>query len=155
MFNLAQAYRKAGHPREAIEYYDKYLSAAPSLDDDTRHKVDGYLAEARNTLAALELEMKQRLAEEKAARERESPPPPAPVQAPPPVAAPAPAVPAVAVGVAVKPPPRPVYRKWWFWTILGSAVTVGVIAGVSVSAAANSGPSLPVGAAGARGTLFY
>ena len=29
LFNLAQSYRKAGHPREAIEYYDRYLSSEP------------------------------------------------------------------------------------------------------------------------------
>ena len=37
---------------EAVEHYDLYLSATPQLDGETRHKVDGYLAEARNTLAS-------------------------------------------------------------------------------------------------------
>lgn len=32
---------------------------------------------------------------------------------------------------AAPSPPRPVYKKWWFWTaILGSAAVVGTVAGV-------------------------
>jgi tetratricopeptide (TPR) repeat protein len=141
LFNIAQSYRKAGHPREAIQYYDRYLTSDPRIDTDTRRKVDGYLAEARNTLAALELEMKQRLAEEKAARESE-PPPPAlaappsfdPNQPPPqpnPYAAQPPLAPAPGL-VAVEPRAEtPVYKKAWFWAVIGSVVVVGVTAGVA------------------------
>lgn len=139
LFNLAQAYRKAGHPREAIEYYDRYLSATPQLDGDTRRKVDGYLAEARNTLAALELEMKRRLAEDKAAHEQE---PEAPPPLPTPSVVPAQKTPptdqlVVAPATAhAEPisPSRPVYQRWWFWTAIGGAVAAGVIIGVAVNA---------------------
>lgn len=32
---------------------------------------------------------------------------------------------------AAPAPPRPIYKKWWFWTaILGSAAVVGTVAGV-------------------------
>ena len=130
LFNIAQAYRKAGHPREAIEYYDRYLSAEPELDGDTRHKVDSYLMEARNTLAALELEMKRRLAEEKAARENEAPP--SRVETPPPVSL----QPVTQSVTPVQPAPaaeqKPVYKRWWFWTAIGGAAVVGIVVGVTV-----------------------
>lgn len=118
LFNIAQSYRKAGRPRDAIQYYDQYLSSDPRLDTDTRRKVDGYLAEARNTLASLELELKRRLAEEKAARAVEPPPTLQPEPTPPP------------------PPPQekstPVYKRPWLWAVVGGVVVAGVIVGVVV-----------------------
>ncbi|HNN97179.1 MAG TPA: tetratricopeptide repeat protein [Pseudomonadota bacterium] len=168
LFNLAQSYRKAGHPREAIEYYDRYLSSEPKLDNEMRRKVDGYLAEARNTLAALELEMKQRLAEEKAAREREREPAPSTV-APDPTAGPGPAVSPTAVSpTAVSPtvagatasrtdpaisrPPSepsrasPVYRRWWFWTAIGGGVAAAaIITGVVLATRSTGYPAVPTG----------
>ena len=142
LFNLAQAYRKAGHPREAVEHYDMYLSATPQLDGETRHKVDGYLAEARNTLASLELEMKRRLAEDKAAREHD--PEPTPTPAPPPVVASPPAavlvMPSPAPAVKDQPAPTPIYKRWWLWTAVGGAVAAGVIAGAVVGSQHTSTP---------------
>jgi tetratricopeptide (TPR) repeat protein len=137
LFNIAQSYRKAGHPRDAIQYYDRYLTSDPRIDTDTRRKVDGYLAEARNTLAALELEMKQRLAEEKAVRDRDSEPPPT-VQNAPPSYSPAPAPPPPSL-VVIEPrrEPTPIYKKPWFWVTMGAvaviAVGAGVTAGIIVS----------------------
>lgn len=155
LFNLAQSYRKAGHLREAIQYYDRYLTSDPRIDTDTRRKVDGYLAETRNTLAALELEMKQRLAEEKAAREHETQAArPEPAQAPslvkpePPVppSPPPPPPPPGLVAVEPRPQPKPIYRRWWFWTAVGGAVAVGAIVGIAVGVTqAKAAPEVPSG----------
>ena len=130
LFNIAQSYRKSGQPREAIEYYDRYLGADRAIDDGTRRKVDSYLLEARNMLAALELELKQRLAEEKAARDQE--PAPAPLVVAPPAQAVAPPAPVI----VAPPPPPPLYKRWWFWTALGGGVAL--VAGVSAGAAAGA-----------------
>jgi tetratricopeptide (TPR) repeat protein len=148
LFNIAQAYRKSGQPREAIEYYDRYLSADRAIDDGTRRKVDAYLLEARNMLAALELELKQRLAEDKAAREVTQPePPPAPMQ--PALLQQGPALPPAALAPPPPaPPPVPVYRRWWFWTALGggAAVVAGVSAGAALGARSSSAPlAVPAG----------
>jgi tetratricopeptide (TPR) repeat protein len=154
LFNIAQCYRKAGHPREAIDYYDRYLSSEPRLDNEMRKKVDGYLAEARNTLAALELEMKQRLAEEKAAREREREPAPAALlPASPGELTPSPASVTLAGAALSAHPPRiaepastPIYKRWWFWTaIAGGVLTAAVITGVAVGSKGASYPSVPSG----------
>lgn len=152
LFNLAQAYRKAGHPREAIEHYDLYLSATPQLDGETRHKVDGYLAEARNTLAALELEMKRRLAEEKAAREHD----PEPTPLPPPAVSPPPPAVLVAPAPAVKErsAQTPVYKRWWLWTAVGGAVATGVIVGAVVGTQPTSTP-IVVGSGVPRSTITF
>lgn len=150
LFNLAQAYRKAGHPREAIEYYDLYLSATPQLNEEIRHKVDSYLAEARNTLAALELEMKHRLAEQKAAREQEPEPaaPPTPRSPPPELAViTAPAAPAA--------PAQPLYKRWWLWTAVGGAVAAAaIVTGVAASTQSSSTPvAVPSGVP--RATIIF
>jgi tetratricopeptide (TPR) repeat protein len=146
LFNIAQAYRKAGRPKEAIEYYDRYLEADPKIDAETRRKVDGYLAEARNTLAALELAVKQRLAEEKAARDREAEPP----KEPPPAAAAPPPPPVVPPPLPEKkPPPPPLYKRWWLWTAVGGGVAAAVVVGAAVGATRGGGsaapPDLPAG----------
>lgn len=150
LFNIAQSYRKAGHPREAIDYYDRYLSSEPKLDNEMRRKVDGYLAEARNTLAALELEMKQRLAEEKATREREREPVAAALQ-PDPSAGPTAQVAAASPPSRVEPVapplpagadssrPPPVYKRWWFWTTIGGGVAAAAIVTGVVLATSNKG----------------
>lgn len=163
LFNIAQSYRKAGHPREAIDYYDRYLSSEPKLDNEMRRKVDGYLAEARNTLAALELEMKQRLAEEKATREREREPVPAALMPDPsagptaPVAAAAPRVdpvvpPAPITADSSRPPP--LYKRWWFWTAIGGGVAAAAIITGVVLATSNKGyPTVPSGVP--RVTLMF
>jgi tetratricopeptide (TPR) repeat protein len=137
LFNIAQSYRKAGRPREAIAYYDQYLSSDPRLDTDTRRKVDGYLAEARNTLSALEMELKRRLAEEKAAQASEPPPTLAPE--PPSQALPQPSAPP-------RPPPpteesKPLYKRPWLWAVVGGVVVGAVIVGVVVGTRySNSAP---------------
>lgn len=168
LFNIAQSYRKAGHPREAIEYYDRYLSTEPKIDNEMRRKVDGYLAEARNTLAALELEMKQRLAEEKATREREREPAPTALMPDPtaspasvPASVPTQAVATPRVDAAAAPAPSmegsratPVYKRWWFWTVIGGGVAAAaVITGVVLGTRSTGYPSVPTGVP--RVTLMF
>ncbi len=63
-------------------------------------------------------------------------PRPEPVATPAPVAAPpsavAPTEPVAAVDSAVKP--KPVYKKWWLWTIVGVVVVGGAVgAGVGIA----------------------
>lgn len=89
LFNLAQASRLGGHPREAQALYERFLRLQP--ETELRAEIEGYLAETKAQL-------------EPAPRPVEPAPPPlapapAPALTPAPVPAPAP---------VVAPPPRPV-----------------------------------------------
>lgn len=92
LFNIAQAYRKSGHHRTALEFYEKFTRIDPR--SPYRAEADAYIAYLRGNLR---LDV-------------------------------APAAPA--------PPPRRVYKKGWFWGVLGSsaaaaavAVTLGIVLG--------------------------
>lgn len=105
LFNIGQAHRKAGHSPEAIDAFERYLAAQP--DSPYRDKVEGYLSKLR---------------------QRSAPALAPPASAP----APAPIVSAAlppAPHVATTPPPRPLYKRAWFWGVLGGVVAAGVIAG--------------------------
>jgi tetratricopeptide (TPR) repeat protein len=107
LLNIAQSYRKAGEPKEALHYYREYLSAAP--ESRLRPQVEGLIKE-------IEEEIK-----------------PKPEPKPEPEAKEAPAA---AVDMTPPPPsPKedPFYKKWWFWTSI--AVVVGAGIGVGVYAA--------------------
>lgn len=139
LFNVAQSCRKSGHPGEAVEFYERYLAADSQLDAETRRKVASYLAESRNTQAALEREVQRRLAAAKAESEPAlvSSPVPAPPQEPPAaVSAPVAAEPRSVQPVRTETPARtPLWRRWWLWTAVGGGVVLGGVAlGVGLSA---------------------
>jgi len=51
----------------------------------------------------------------------------------------------VAAPAPAPSPSRPVYTRWWFWTIIGGAVVGGVAAGLVLASSSPSRPSCPVG----------
>jgi tetratricopeptide (TPR) repeat protein len=132
LFNLGQAARLKGDVKLAAAYYRRFLEAKP-----TGELTD----EARARLRELSVET-------------EPPPAPAPlppaapraVQRPPPLAPAAvqPTQPskidlspaAQAPAITTRTPPRPLYKKWWFWTVTAAAagvaatvIAVGVVEG--------------------------
>jgi tetratricopeptide (TPR) repeat protein len=56
-----------------------------------------------------------------------------------------------------QPARRPVYKKWWFWTMLGGAVAVGVGVGLGVGLSRSSSfsPTLPPFGAGSQGLTRF
>jgi tetratricopeptide (TPR) repeat protein len=111
LYNIARIYHKENELKEAALYYQRYLST-------------GHPDRAARALQLL-TEIQQSL-EAKPPEPERSPAPlvvePAPslVPAPPPVR-----------GYAVR---RPLYKKWWFWALIGVA-TAGVATAVGVLAA--------------------
>ena len=103
LLNIAQSYRKAGEPKEALHYYQEYLKAAP--DSKLRGQVEGLIKELEE-----EVEVKTEPTSAPAEAVTTAPPPP-----PPP------------------PRADPFYKKWWFWTgvvvVVGAGIGVGVYAG--------------------------
>jgi len=104
LYNIAQCHRLMGDKQTALRFYRRFLNEATRVPN--RPIVEQHISELEAALAA------------------EPPPPPAPLPAaPPPAAEPAPLL------TAEPTPPsqhgaQPIYKKWWFWTIVG-AVAVG------------------------------
>ena len=149
LFNIAQCYRNLGNYERARFFYRRYLALEPHSPD--RRRVENLAVEMTRLME------KQRAA---AAATTAAPPPappvPPPAAAPP--AAPAPAQPAAVAVAAAAPPrpappplavaptdepsaalvttpsepaqPRPVYKRWWFWTGIGAVVAGGVLTAV-------------------------
>jgi hypothetical protein len=110
LFMMAQCHRNLHHFRQAIDGFKGYLKGKPEAQD-------------REEVEQLILELERQDAEQ-------SPAEPRPVNKVPPAAvvAPVPIAP-------VAPPPReetPVYKRWWFWTIIGGVALAGAGVGVGV-----------------------
>jgi tetratricopeptide (TPR) repeat protein len=116
LFNLAQAHRKAGHPTEAQDLYERFLREAP--DTDLRAETEGYLAEIRAELLQMKkaMEAAEKAREEATAREERAPKEQAPGPAP---------------HIAKTPPgPRRPFRiaRW----VLAGAGLVAIVAGATL-----------------------
>lgn len=106
--NIGRTLQKLGRPKEALDYYQRCQAAAQS-DTELQEKLTVYIAETKALLATT-----------------------SPVGATPePTAEPAPAALLLTKGSDDKP--KPVYKKAWFWVVIGvgtAAVVGGVVAGV-------------------------
>jgi tetratricopeptide (TPR) repeat protein len=122
--NIARCYQKLGQPDRAIDSFRDYLQKAKDVTPDEKNEIEGYIKEMQD------------LKHEQAAAK----PGPAPAPASLPVA-PEPTSPAATGTAAVvinnpaaepAPAEKPIYAKWWFWTLIGGAA---VAAGVGIAAA--------------------
>ena len=140
LFNIGQCYRNMKKPDKAIIAFKRYLKQKPKAAN--REAVEGLIAELE-----AEIELKTPLpgqkppvdgttdpVEDPAAPDPDEDPkqPPEPKTVPdykPPDAGPNTAI----VVPPPIPPPRtkprttPIYKKWWFWTIVGAAVAGGAV----------------------------
>jgi tetratricopeptide (TPR) repeat protein len=98
LFNIAQAYRLAGDPAQALFFYKSYLSNAP--DSEQRAEVEARIKACEADLAA-----------------RQKAAPPMLIVTPPPPTTP-----------VVVERRQPVYKKWWLWTIVGGVAAGGGLA---------------------------
>jgi tetratricopeptide (TPR) repeat protein len=131
--NIGRCYQSLGDPDKAITSFHDYLRKAKNITPDERKEIEGYIADM-----------------EQLKKERESAPKPsepshetasaAPLPVP---SAPAPATANASISLVAAPasPPSgeetesaPVYKKWWFWTLIGVAVAGGVGAAFATGA---------------------
>jgi tetratricopeptide (TPR) repeat protein len=143
LYNLAQSYRLSNQPELALQFYKTYLRAESRAAN--RREVENRIADLERLLQAKQhiqrppdttLSPGERKAGEPEVAEKT-----APVLI---------AQPKVNV-LNKEPPPTPVYKKWWLWTVVGVAaagVAVGVGVGVTQGAHyPNSYPTLAFGGA--------
>jgi hypothetical protein len=131
LFDLAQAYRVKQDCRNAREYYQRYLQAAP--DGPLRAKAQSRLVELRACVSEPAPTPVEKPADRAAnqATDQAAKPEPKRVEPPPPATAPLDLKPASVVLVASAPKAAtstPVYKRWWLWTTVGAVVAGGAIA---------------------------
>lgn len=150
LVNIGRTLQKLGHPQEAIDYYERSQAAAPG-DTALQTSVSKFIAEAR---AQLEAQLHPPPA-----------PPPAPLDGEPPPegevaeGTQAPAAPKEPLEMPpmtlqqpymrpvvkyVLTPSRPIYKRWWFWTLIGVAAAGGAAAvAVAVTRSSDNSQALP------------
>lgn len=143
LLNLGQAHRRLGHAKDALGYYEFYLRVEPSPEPKLKAELDRYINQTRAMLAAAEKVRQEAKAVEEQNQEAAALRP-GPMQ-PPPIIEPPPAQErqALATGAPLNSepaPPRaqekraaPVYKRPWFWGVMGgvgAAVVAGVVTGV-------------------------
>jgi tetratricopeptide (TPR) repeat protein len=126
LYNIGQAYRLGGDPASATRAYRSYLRRVP--DASNRDEVERLLATLKSDAAAQpHPEAKPETTEAKPTNDKPQVAPTTPPVASTPQA---PAAPSATL-VASAPPRKPLYKRWWPWTIAGvivvGAVTVAVV----------------------------
>jgi tetratricopeptide (TPR) repeat protein len=128
LYNIAQAYRVSRRPEKALAFYQKYLRLEPKAAN--RPEVERHIEVLKPLVE------QQQLAAERPSTQPMSmrPGEPAPTAAP--AARPEPARADVVASAPERK--RPVYKKPWFWAVVGvgavvvaGAVTLGVVLGTS------------------------
>lgn len=134
LLNIGRTVQRLGRPKEAISYYERYKKADPNIDPETERRVNKYIEQA------------QALLEETPAQPDMPVNRPTPDQPPPPVnplAVSPPPLNLTPPKPADEPPKVPVYKKWWFWTIIGGVVAAGVVGTAVGVSLANKKEPLP------------
>lgn len=156
--NIGRCHQKLRHPDKAIDAFKDYLAKGKKISSDERAEINGYIKEMQD------------LQDEQARQQQTAPPPttappattpPTPVQPLPPAggepgayppgsyppgAAYPPNGPQPAGALVTQPGPAPdsgptpVYKKWWFWTIVGAVVVGGIITAVALSSGTDRPP---------------
>jgi tetratricopeptide (TPR) repeat protein len=131
LYNIARLHHKQNHLTEAVTYYQRYLDA-PS-DAAITARVKQQLFEAQSALAL-----------------QTSEPAPAPLAAvaPATLSASGPSRPTPALTATASAKEHlgslPIYKKWWFWTVLGVAVSATAAAtGVAIGSTRPDVTGLP------------
>ncbi|MCU1282243.1 MAG: hypothetical protein JWM53_5789, partial [bacterium] len=125
LYNIAQAYRLSKRPEKALSFYQKYLRVNPEAKN--RDEVERHMATLRDIV-------------EKQKSSAESPPqttlPTPATTTPAPAATTNPSTAATTTtrgDLVAQPEQRPVYKKAWFWGVIGGVAAVavaGVVVGV-------------------------
>ena len=121
LYNLGRIHHRLGNLNKAAGYYRKFLSATADEDPAQQARAKEYLSQIQQSEGAVAA-----------------------------VTPTTPAAPTAVVSAAEGPRliPRgeqqPIYKKWWFWTIIGG-VAAGATIGLAVGLASQSESGVPAG----------
>jgi tetratricopeptide (TPR) repeat protein len=115
VYNMARAHFKLGHSRDALELYQRYLELEPSPPAEQKQQAEEDIKLSRSAI-----ETEERLQVSGAKIGVVNDPAGSSSGA---LTSPAP--------VRDGPPRPPVYKRWWFWTLLVGAAAVGADPGRS------------------------
>ena len=138
LFNVAQSHRKAGHFAEALALYDRFLKEDPksTLAPEAEAHATAVRAQIEAAKSSAERESAERLAKQRVdeaealARAREAEHQKAE---------------AALLLSSQQSYKKPVYKKAWFWGVIGGVVAAGVIATVVAVVVTNKDPSSDLG----------
>lgn len=122
--NVGRCYQNLKQPEKAINAFKDYLRQAKDLKESEVKEVNGFIAEME------ELQKEQKA--ETAAAAPPPPPPPPPVV---PVVVPPPEKPTRTAELTSQPvvepaPSTPIYKKAWFWGVVGVVAAGAVVGGL-------------------------
>lgn len=144
--NLAKAYRKNGQLKDAADHFDLCLRTDPQLSPQERTEFATQLTQLRTVLAPPPLPLQK--------PDPPRPEPLSPLSQPPgptadqkgPQAQPDPAQPSTGgsgSSTAAAEPTRPIYKRAWFWGVIGGVAAAGIIAtAVGVAATRSKAPTV-------------
>jgi tetratricopeptide (TPR) repeat protein len=136
LFNIGQSYRSLGNAKEALHYYLLYQAMESNPKPGLKAELEGYIGQMKKIVEQAE--------RARDAEDRDDPPPPPdagpkPVKTAPPTEStltlltPYPLTPA--------PAPKPVYKRGWFWGVIGGAAAAALITGLAVGLGTSSSPA--------------
>jgi hypothetical protein len=135
--NIGRCYQNLEQPEKAINAFRDYLRQAKDLPASERREIDGYI---------VDMEALKKKQDDEAARAAEAarPKPDLGTAAPPP---PEPKPEPVVLKPAPQPEPEspPVYKRGWFWAVVGVVVAGAVVGGLAAGGVFSSKSNCPDG----------
>lgn len=138
LFNVAQAQRKGGHPEQALASYERFLREDPKspLAPEAEAHATALRAQLEAAKNVAEREAAERLAKQRAeeaealakAREEERK-----------------KAEAALLLASASRKQEPVYKKKWFWGLIGGLAAAGIVTGVVVAVTRPGDPSSDLG----------
>lgn len=131
LLNIGQAYRKLGKAREALTYYERYLKAEPDAPPALQAEIQTYIAQSQALLEATNRQDAQDRAGEPAPTgwNRDS----------------GQLLPEYAEKLRLEQRNRPIYKKPWFWAVIGGSAAAVIAIGVGIGVGVAKSRELPGG----------
>lgn len=120
--NIGRCYQNLGEPDRAINSFRDYLRKGKGISSDEHQEIEGYIQEMEDLKRRREGSMPP----PSAARALNPTPPVIPL-----VPGASSTAPELIVSTPASAPPAtgeatPIYERWWFWTLVGGAVAIGL-----------------------------